>query len=546
MCKLRLNVNAKVENGCKDDVAYEKFLGSFQSNFDEVFNSINVQKLFITNAEGLWDAFINNIDANYRQHYNCNCCRRFIDTFGGLVFIDEDGNQIPALWSLDVPELFHASVKAVLDIVRLATVTGVFFTNKRVLGTPKTAEWTHYCVELPNSMTNISPIYRPYELIASSKEDFKSLMNGLMEFSPECVDTAVQILKSEALTRPEKFLGFAQWLQKLHKVRKETKSNRNKTNITWLAVATAPAGFCHVKSSIIGTLLEDIADGQDFNTVKAKFDSKVDPMKYMRSQSDPSEANKQRAEKIFETMGLGKSLERRFARLDEVKTFWKPKEEEKQEAPAKGLFGHVKTKESNNKTKLPELTLPPITMTWDKFNRTVLPEADSIEMWVPITSRFFSGILTAEHADAKPIIRWDSEDNRNPFSHYLYQSASSSDKWNLKMGWVKVTGVCYQPSMWQEGFGHQGKAVFFLLDGCKDTNYKYGYGFGNGLFPEMLISELHEVRKTVEAYSSTAPIEGYDDASACGIRLQSGNDWNVEVRVASKGQVRKYKLDRWD
>ena len=546
MCKLGLNVNAKVENGCKDDVAYEKFLSSFQNHFDIVLKKVRHKKLFTTNAEGLWEAFINNIDERYRQHYACNCCRHFIKNFGGLVFIDEDGTTIPAMWSSDVPELFQASVEAVIDIVSKATVNGVFVTDKNSLGTAKTGEWSHFHVILPDHMVVKHPLYTSYQMMASHKEDFKCLMDSLMTYSLEHVELAIQVLNSEALTSSEKFIGIVKWLKEVHERRNAEKNSKNKTNIVWLLSATAPFGFCHISSSMVGTLLDDISNGEDFETVKGKFNFKVDPMRYKRSQTDPTEANKQRAEQIFAELGLEKSLERRFARLDEVKTIWKPKQEEKPPLRTEGIFAHVKTKESNVEKRNPSLDIPPIVMTWDKFNRTVLNEAESIEMYVPEMSHFFAGILTATHADANPIIRWDRKDNRNPFSHYLYHLAMSARVWNLKSGWINVTGVCYQPSMWQEGFDHHGKAVFFLLEGCKDRNYIDGDGNGNALFPDILIPELHEVRKTVEAYSANAPLGGYDDASACGIRLQSDNEWNVVIRVTTKGRKQDYTLDRWD
>ena len=545
MCKVALNVT--VENGCKDDEAYEKLLRSFQAHFDSLLITVDVPKLFMTNAHGLWDAFVNNIDVKYRQHYTCRCCKNFIEKFGGLVFISRDGSIIPAVWADDVPKLFQASVKAVVDIVKKSVVTDVFITDQKILGTPKTGEWEHFYIELPTDMVKKSYLFSSSQIMAAAKEDFKALMNGLTTFSPNHINTAIRILKAGTLSRSDKFLEIARWLKSVHDRRNDAVDSKKKTNVTWLSAVTAPSGFCHVKSSMIGTLLEDIANGLDFETIKERFEMKVDPERYMRAQSAPSEANIKRAEEIFEKLGIGSALERRFARLDEVKTLWKPREQEKSLNKTKGLFSHLKSKETIYRSESNELNLPPKRITWDKFSRTVLPEAESIELSVSFASDLFSGILTAEHNDARPIIQWDNENNRNPFSHYLYYTSTTANSWNLIPGWVKVTGICYQPSMWQEGFEHHGKGVFFLLEDCKDTRYENGYAHGNSLFPEILISELHEVRKTIEAYAETAPLMGYENASACGIRLQEGVDWDVMVRVTSSdGYKTDYSLDRWD
>lgn len=59
-----------------------------------------VGPLFTTDAHTLWDAYLENLTPSRRQHYNCSCCRRFIEKFGGLVTIDESGQTYPVLWSM--------------------------------------------------------------------------------------------------------------------------------------------------------------------------------------------------------------------------------------------------------------------------------------------------------------------------------------------------------------------------------------------------------------------------------------------------------------
>jgi hypothetical protein len=376
------------------------------------------------------------------------------------------------------------------------------------------------------------------EVTAEKKADYTILMNGLVEYPLEAVEQAVTLLKSESLYRSEKTLGVAEWFRDLRVKRAGTKNGKIKENLTWLAVATAPPGYVHVKSSMIGTLLDDIVAGLPFESVSRRFAEKMHPLQYQRPQAAPTSGNIERAEKIVEKLGIQKSLVRRFARLDEIPTIWKPVEEVNPENGS-GVFSHLKAKD---KKEVPKMELPTKTMTWVKFLDTVLPTAKSIEFYVKSVDNF-SAILTAQHEDAPPILQWDSEERRNPFSQYVYNMGSGCNSWNLAIGYCKVTGVCYQPSMWQDGFDHQSKSVFFLLDGAKDTRYKTS---GNAIFPETLKVELREIRSTIEAYSQSAEIYGYEAASACGVRLQYGSTWDVRVRVASEAGVATYKLDRWD
>ena len=85
--------------------------------------------------------------------------------------------------------------------------------------------------------------------------------------------------------------------------------------------------------------------------------------------------------------------------------------------------------------------------------------------------------------------------------------------------------------------------MFFILKGAKDTGYRTS---GNALFPETLKAELREIRSTIEAYSRKAVLGGYDEASACGIRLQGNSKWNARFRVTTDVGTTVYVLDRWD
>jgi len=69
---------------------------------------------------------------------------------------------------------------------------------------------------------------------------------------------------------------------------------------------------------------------------------------------------------------------------------------------------------------------------------------------------------------------------------------------------------------------------------------------GRGFFVETLKSELREIRKTLEAYTASTPIEGVDEASACGVGYSKDNDWNLTVKVKTNGTTRLIKIDRFD
>lgn len=292
---------------------------------------------------------------------------------------------------------------------------------------------------------------------------------------------------------------------------------------------------------MIGTLLDDIEDGMGLEAVKSRFANKMNPLQYQRPQVAPAAQNVARAEEIVAKLGIANSLKRRFARLDELNLVWQPREEKPKVSVGTGIFSGLKTKEETRAKKTSNLVANGGTMTWDKFQRTVLPNAKKIEMNARYNDSY-AAMVTAEDPSAPPIIQWDSEENRNPFSWYLYNGGSYPNQWNLSAGWNEVTGITLQPNLWQPGFEHQGHGVLFVLKNCKDKNNR-----SSGLFPEIMRGELREVRATIEAYSHSNKLSGYEEATACGILRQGGKEWyNCELRVTTDLGVTTYKLDRWD
>lgn len=235
------------------------------------------------------------------------------------------------------------------------------------------------------------------------------------------------------------------------------------------------------------------------------------------------------------------ALRRRFARLEDVQAVWTPKPARTPEPTQKAgsVFGHLHPAAKHGPVK----TGATVTMTWEKFARTLLPTAESIYLLVPHGRASFSALVTACDPAAPPILQWDREDERNPVSGYVYSHGSSASQWELTAGaWAKVTAITLRPSQWSaKPLEHQGKGIHLLLERCRDTREG-----GLALFPEILRSEYHEIRRTIEAYSQAGKLEGREEATACGLSLSGGGAWNTTLRVTSAGIVTTVHLDRLD
>lgn len=515
----------------------------------KTFASVKRNPLFTTDAEDLWKTWLSYLPDDEQQHHNCHACRRFVERYGGLVTISDDGDISPATID-DAPGIYSNAFRAVAARVSKARVTGVFVSSERSWGLAENPDkkrdrtWRHMHVTPPPEVLHRGAILNADQRAAELHEEYAMLCRALAEIRGDVLTAALSIAESEALYRSEKVQGRIRWLVDLRNKRETTPNTRWRENITWLAVATAPAGFCHVRASVVGSLLEDIEAGKSFTEVKRAFDAKMHPLQYQRPSAAPSAGNIKQAEEIVAKLGSAGSLRRRFARVEELKTIWLPTAKTPADPSrpilAKGaVFAHLVTDAERSGADLLVAKSP--AMTWEKFARTVLGTAEELAVWVPKGASHFTAFVTAADPDAPPIIQWDREDARNAFSWYTYFGGSMPLQWNLTPGWVPVTAVSPMPNQWQEGFDHHGKGIMLVLEGCHDTADASAC-----LFPELLKSDYHAVRQTIERFSHGAKLEGADRASACGLTVRAGTPANAAIRAKSRGAYTEYTIDRWD
>ncbi len=484
------------------DHDYSALLSSARASFVAAVRSQD--HLFLTDAEGLNEIYLKALPGE-RQVHTCSCCRRFIESYGRLVAIGDDGETVPVMWNPEgVPEFYHAAFAALSTRVKRARVTSLFLTKQAIWGTPETGEWSHLSVAPPAQLIYRERALTAGQAMAAARENLRTVATALSELKPAWLDEALRLLTNGHLARSEKFVGPAKWLRGLH----DRPKGRLGENLLWRAIAAAPEGYCHPKASVLGPLLDDIAAGLPFTEIKARFDAKLGPLVYQRPQAAPSAGSIRMAEELVEKLGIARSLERRMARLEEIETVWTPPVP--MAKPARGgIFGHLKAKGEEEM----RVAMPPVTVTWEKFTRTGLAiGAEKLELYVPPKGRFI-GLTTVVHPDAPPILKWDRDEARNPVAWYCYPNGSEAAQWGLAAGsWVTVSAIALFPNLWGSNpLPFLSEGVVLILDGAADSRT----GTGNAIFPECLRDELHGARSVIEAYSKAASLADRDKATAC-------------------------------
>ena len=520
----------------RDDGDFDALVAGVRAHFDGVV-AAHGPRLFAVDAGDLDAAWLEALPVEVRPEHRCATCAAFLRQYGHLVAITEAGALVPAMWPASgVPDLYAPAVAVLRRGVTAAPITGMFLSGATEWGHATKGGWPHLSVT-PAAPAFANPVASSAQVMAEKREHFATLSRALAEYPPALVARALTVLDADALYRAEKVAGPARFLHRVHLSQKAAKGAGAKRNVVWRAVAGAPPGFCTPRSSMVGTLLDDMAVGLPFDTVKAKFAAKMHPSQYMRPQRDADAGNIAQAEATVAKLGLEPALRRRFARVDEVQAVWRPAGEA---PPSKqdGVFAHLKR--AVTPTPVPDAST--VAISWTKFERRVLPDALGMELYVAGQMNF-GAMTTASDPDAPPILQWDRDDARNPFASYVYVSGTTPGRWGLdERGWVRVTAIALQPWQWADRAeqGHFGVGALLLLDGARDLQ------IGElALFPEYLRSELHGVRRTIEQFSKSRVLEGAEEGTACGLMLGSENAPHA-LRVRSSTGVVSYHIDRWE
>lgn len=514
-------ITAPIKPQPSDHVAGDGDFKLLRRLMQETFAAVPVtEPLFLVKSADLFDVFIAALPAALKQHYNCRACRHFVNRFGGLVTIQANGSLASAIWpdssKLAHPALapFVASVEALRNVVTTRPVNQALVTTELMLGTATSNGWDHFSIQLQKQRLHSSVIKSADAVRAEYQQEQEMLARGLAEFGMTQLQQAIALLKSGALQRPEKGLPMAEWL--LAQSQRCFQSNHNRAhNLLWLISRTAPAGFNHVRSGMLGTLLDDIAKSTPQAQLVARWNALTDPSQYMRAQTAPAAGNLRRAETIIAQMEAAGSLQRRYCvRADVTETLWsEPAREVTRPSAALNypVFGHIAPKQ---KVAPQTYDLPAQTMTWEKFARMLLSDATSIELHVPQKAQL-AALVTAVNPEAPPLLQWN-----NPVSVYAAQSPTQA--WNLQPGsWAAVEFITPMPYHWNGNeAANQKPGVLLALRGCRDAQRTAGGGF----LPEFLRSEYREIRASLDAYARAAVVAGRDSAEACGIALMKTAD----------------------
>jgi len=424
----------------------------FKHAIDRQFDKMAKHDLFRTdvNKDQLWDKYLSSFPAGtnniYRERseYDCSCCRQFVKAVGNTVTIID--GKVVSIWDIEVDEpAYQAVADSMSQFVKAHKVTDVFLHPEKSAGTDKNFEddngkvitWNHFHVDIPWGRNQGKNYYRAKKEIPTELGEQRSyhdvLLRGLTELTQDSVDTVLDIIRQNSLYRGNEYAENLKAFGKLKKVFDKLETEQARDLFVWGAFDKVSGSVSKIRNTAIGTLLIDLSAGDDLEGAVRKFETSImAPSNYKRPTALVSQKMVDAAKKTVEELGLTSALERRYAKLADVSVndiiF---ANREVRGAMVGGAFDGIA-----NKATIPKNLDKVETVSIEKFIKDIVPQVDSIEVFVD--NKYINNLVSLvapAYKDAKSLFKWN-----NDFSWSYNGDFTDSIKERVKKAGGNVTG----------------------------------------------------------------------------------------------------------
>lgn len=297
---------------------FPSFAAAVRKRFAEMVSG----KLFVVDSDRdmIWEQYLAGFPAGtnpvfrVKTEHDCACCRHFIRSVGGIVTINN--GVIGTVWDVHgLNHAYQAVADSMAEYIRSCKVIDIFVTKFGSAGQAKSVElgsdgaaitWEHFSAELPKAFVCSDPDTRK----GSARAAYQVLSRGVEELKPEAITTVIELIDSNALYRGAEFKESLLAFQSL-----QTKLLGGSDLMVW-EYLDAPAA--RLRNTVIGTLLQDLSEGQDVERAVRSYEQKVAPTNYKRPTAIITSRMVEDAMKTINELDLEPALERRHARLADV------------------------------------------------------------------------------------------------------------------------------------------------------------------------------------------------------------------------------------
>ena len=429
---------------------FTEFKKVFQTQFDNMVK--NNDALFLTDVDkdAMWETYLTSFPEGTnkiykeKREYDCNCCRHFIRSYGNVVVIR--GTTLVSIWDdNDAASPFKEVSSAMSAFVKASPIKNAFVSNLAKIGTDKSRQliekeviiYEHLYYELPKSYvyTGSESIEAIQGQIRNNKNVFRRAMD---ELTLEAGHIILELIEQNSLYRGTEFksaiVNFISYKKKY-----DVLSAAQKDNWCWSNASNNP--ISRIRNTAIGTLLVDLSENVDVDVAVTKFEKVMAPTNYKRPKAIFTKKMIEDAQSTLETLGLSNSLQRRFAKIEDITVnniLFVNRDARKK--LKNSVFDDLKEDVIINPKKFDKVE----EVTIDEFIRSILPNCTSIEL-MPESKHIgnFVSLIAPEDTTVPTMFKWS-----NNFSWAYNGDIADSIKQNVKAAGGNVEGVLRFSIQW--------------------------------------------------------------------------------------------------
>jgi hypothetical protein len=143
-------------------------------------------------------------------------------------------------------------------------------------------------------------------------------MRSLNEITEDSLLTVLELISQNSLYKGEEWEPVLRKFLLYHKEYHKIKNKKEKEFYGWEVSAETGPVIGKIKNHSIGVLLTNISEGMDLDEAVKKYEAIVAPSNYKRPKAIFTQKMLDEAKKKIEELGYMDSLQRRFAKLDDI------------------------------------------------------------------------------------------------------------------------------------------------------------------------------------------------------------------------------------